>query len=81
MMLPLSNIGPRMSWMHKNPTEEHSRNVGGISKNIIGVLHSVCGIERCQGRKETVHRGHIFSCFARISPIGIQSIENGYELV
>ena len=27
--------------MHKNPTEEHSRNVGGISKNIIGVLHSV----------------------------------------
>gem|GEM_PF-6580991 len=39
-MIPMSNIGPLISWMHQNPTEEHSRTVDGISKNIIGELNS-----------------------------------------
>lgn len=32
----------------------------GISRNVIAELNNAAGIERCQGRKDLVQRGHIF---------------------
>jgi len=37
----MSSIEQLISWTHQTPTEEHSRTVDEISKNIIGVLKSV----------------------------------------
>ena len=52
MVLPMSNIGPLISWMHQNLTEEHSKTVDGISKNIIGVLNSVAVLSGARVEKK-----------------------------
>jgi len=51
MRIPMLNIGLRIFWMHQNRTDNRSKGVDGISKNIIGGLSSAAGLRNVRGGK------------------------------